>query len=114
MNEIQNEIAACGPVCAACRRYSSGKCPGCRDYDKAQWCGLRRCVIERGLKSCADCTAVPVAECRTFNNFMSKVFGLLFRSDRRGCIERIREVGYEAYLSEMKLAGRMNRPVTKK
>ncbi len=55
-----------------------------------------------------------MAECRTFNNFMSKVFGLLFRSDRRGCIERIREVGYEAYLSEMKLAGRMNRPVSKK
>lgn len=44
---------------------------------------------------------------------MSKVFALLFRSDRRGCIERIRRVGYEAYEAEMMRSGRMNRPVGK-
>ncbi len=114
MNRMTSELAACGLVCAACRKYTAGKCPGCRDNVKAAWCDVRRCVIDHGWRSCADCTEMPSGECRKFDNFMGKLFGLIFRSDRRGCIERIREVGYEAYLSEMKLAGRMNRPVTKR
>lgn len=111
---MTSEIAACGLVCGNCPRYRKGKCPGCRDYEKATWCTVRTCCIEHDWKSCAECTLTPLAECRKFNNFMSKLFAVLFRSDRRACIERIREKGYEAYLSEMRLAGRMNRPVTKK
>lgn len=109
-----NEIAACGLVCANCGRYRKGKCPGCRDYEKATWCAVRTCCLEHGWRSCADCTLMPLGECRKFNNLMSKLFSLLFRSDRHGCIERIREVGYAAYLAEMRPTGRMNRPVTKK
>lgn len=108
------EIAACGLFCGACRKYLAGKCPGCRRYEKATWCGVRTCCIGHGWQSCADCTLMPLAECPKLNNFMGKLFGLLFRSDRLGCIERIREVGYDAYVAEMRLAGRMNRPVTKK
>lgn len=109
------EISACGLVCGNCRSYRKGSCPGCSRNEKAaKWCGLRTCVLDHGWRSCADCTSMPLETCPRFNNFMGKVFGLLFRSDRRGCIERIREVGYEAYAREMQLAGRMNRPVTKK
>ena len=43
-----------------------------------------------------------------------ELFSFIFRSDRQGCVGRIREVGYEAFAEEMRLAGRMNRPVTKK
>ena len=49
-----------------------------------------------------------------FNNFYARLFSFIFRSDRQGCVGRIREVGYEAFAEEMRLAGRMNRPVTKK
>lgn len=108
------DIAACGLFCGACRRKIAGKCPGCRDYEKAVWCRVRACCLEHGRRSCADCTATAVERCRLFNNFYAKLFSLLFRSDRRGCVERIREVGYEAFAAEMRLAGRMNRPVTKK
>ena len=56
---------------------------------------------------------MPLDECRKFNNFMGKLFGLLFRSDRRGCIERIREEGERAFAEEMRLTGSFNRPIRK-
>lgn len=108
------EIAACGLYCGVCRKYLKGSCPGCRGYEKAAWCEVRKCCIEHGWESCAQCTLLPLDACRKFNGFASKLFALLFRSDRKGCIERIRVVGSEAYAAEMRLAGRMNRPVTKK
>ncbi len=54
---------------------------------------------------------MPLPECRKFNSFVGKVFGVIFRSDRRGCIERIREVGPDAFAAEMRKAGCYNRPV---
>lgn len=105
------EIAACGLFCGACRKYAKGKCPGCHDNAKATWCEVRKCCIEHGWQSCAECTLLPLAECRKFNSFMGKVFQVLFRSDRRGCVERIREVGYQAFTAEMRLAGSFNRPL---
>lgn len=105
------QIAACGLYCGACPKFTKGKCPGCRAYEKATWCGVRSCCIEHGWQSCADCTLMPLGECKKFNNFIAKVFAVVFRSDRHGCIARIREVGAEAFAAEMKLAGRMNRPV---
>lgn len=56
---------------------------------------------------------MPVETCKKFNNFIAGVFQVVFRSDRRGCVERIREVGQEAFAAEMRLAGRYNRPVKK-
>lgn len=54
------EIAACGLVCDNCARRRKGKCPGCRQYEKAAWCGVRRCCIEHGWRSCAECTRMPL------------------------------------------------------
>lgn len=106
-------IAACGLYCGACRKYKKGSCPGCREYDKATWCAVRTCCRDHVWQSCAQCTLMPLDRCGKFNSFISKVFALVFRSDRRGCIERIREVGSEAFAAEMQLAGRMNRPMKK-
>ena len=44
---------------------------------------------------------MPLPECRKFNSFVGMVFGVIFRSDRRSCIERIREVGPEAIAAEL-------------
>ncbi len=111
---MTSEIAACGLFCGACPQKSRGKCPGCRDYEKAVWCKVRKCCLEHGWQSCADCTTTTSDKCKVFNNFYAKLFSFIFRSDRQGCVDRIREVGYEAFAQEMRLAGRMNRPVTKK
>ena len=42
-----------------------------------------------------------MADCRKFNNLIAKLFGLIFRSDRRACILRIAQVGPEAFAAEM-------------
>lgn len=107
------EIAACGLFCGSCRKFVNGKCPGCHPNTKASWCKVRACCIEHGWQSCAQCSLMPLEDCPKFNNFIAKVFRLVFRSDRRGCIERIRAVGGEAFAAEMRLAGSYNRPVSK-
>ena len=94
-------VAACGLYCGACRSYLRGKCPGCLENIKATWCKLRTCCLEHHYQSCSDCTLTAPADCKKFNNFISKIFGLLFNSDRSACIARIKETGYEAYAAEM-------------
>lgn len=99
-------VAYCGLYCGACKRYLKDKCPGCRENQKATWCKLRSCCMENGYASCADCKEFedPMA-CRKFNNFMSKLFGFIFRSDRNACIRKIREVGVQGYADEMSRLG---------
>jgi hypothetical protein len=105
MKEIvadQNLIAFCGLYCGACGRYLKESCPGCAKNEKAGWCGLRKCCIERNYQSCADCKEfADVMQCKKFNNFFSKIFGLIFRSDRKACIDLIKKSGYNDYAKEM-------------
>lgn len=94
-------VAFCGLYCGACKSYLKGKCPGCRENTKATWCKIRQCNIENKFNSCADCKSVELMECKKFNNFISKIFAVVFNSNREACINRIKEVGYEAYATEM-------------
>jgi hypothetical protein len=110
MNEVKNDvtlIAKCGLYCAGCGRYQKGKCPGCTKNSKATWCSVRSCCTSGGYESCADCKEFPnVMECKKYNNAMSKLFGLVFRSDRQACINLIKARGYEdfaVYMSTNKL-----------
>ncbi len=94
-------IAFCGLYCGACRSYLKGSCPGCRDNVKATWCKVRTCCMENNFNSCADCTGIELKDCKKYNNFISKAFGLVFNSDRSACIARIREIGYPDFAVEM-------------
>jgi len=103
-----NNIAYCGLYCEACGKFINSKCPGCAGNEKASWCGVRKCCIEHGYKSCADCTAyADPKECREFHNPVSRVIGFVLRSDRRSCIEYIRKNGYDAYAEHMASEKRM-------
>ena len=95
-------IGYCGLYCGACKRYLGGKCPGCAKNEKALWCKTRSCCKEKKISSCADCTDFASAsDCKKFNNLFSKMFGLIFRSNRQGCIDRIKKVGLEKFAAEM-------------
>ncbi|MBU1235422.1 MAG: DUF3795 domain-containing protein [Gammaproteobacteria bacterium] len=105
MTELQATpelVARCGLYCGACKSCLNGKCPGCRGNSRATWCTIRTCCSDKGIATCAECAefADPRA-CGKFNNFMSKIFGLIFRSDRAACIEQIRQLGLDGHAKLM-------------
>ncbi|MBN1625438.1 MAG: DUF3795 domain-containing protein [Deltaproteobacteria bacterium] len=97
MKEVVSDaglVAFCGLYCGACRAYLNDRCRGCKENSKATWCKIRICCMENGYRSCADCKDFKdVNDCRKFNNFISKIFAFVFRSNRKACIEQIREKG---------------------
>lgn len=95
-------VAYCGLYCGACKRYLQDKCPGCHDNQKAGWCKVRSCNIEHQYASCAECAEFqdPNA-CKHFNNFISRIFALVFRSNRAACIRQIRELGLQGHADKM-------------
>ena len=104
----QNLVAYCGLYCGACGSYLKGSCAGCKENIKAAWCKTRACCIENNYSSCADCQKMDFRDCRKFSNFISKLFGLILRSDRPACISRIKEIGYEQYAVEMACSRRQS------
>jgi hypothetical protein len=97
-----NLTARCGLYCGACGTYRRGRCPGCHEKTNAGWCKVRACCLENGYSTCADCRIVAdPRDCSKFHNFISKLFGLIFRSDRRACILQIRETGRQGHAERM-------------
>lgn len=104
-------IAYCGLYCGACKAYVSSRCPGCRKNGRAKWCKLRSCAIQAGYATCADCVQhTDPRRCAKYHNWISRVFGFVFRSNRAACIDRIREVGRESFAREMSERGRHSLP----
>ncbi len=98
----KNLVAYCGLYCGSCKRYLKGKCPGCHKNERATWCKIRLCCMDNDYYTCADCKEFKdVNDCKMFNNIFSKFFALVFRSDRKKCVERIKQVGIEKYSVEM-------------
>ena len=99
---VPEMVAYCGLYCGACRSHLNGKCKGCHENSKATWCTVRACCIGKNIKSCAECAdhANP-SDCKKFNNFMSKLFGFVFRSDRAACIAQIRDLGIDGHAAIM-------------
>ena len=95
-------VAYCGLYCGACKKYLQDKCLGCHENEKATWCKIRSCCMENNYTSCAECqTYSDPGECKYFNNFMSKIFAFIFRSDRIACIQQIKDIGIQAYAGKM-------------
>lgn len=109
METIKNDIkliAKCGLYCGSCGKYTSGKCPGCAENAKATWCKIRSCNLENSYSSCADCKEFANPnDCKKFNNFVSKIFAVVFKSDRPACIAMIKEKGYENFAAYMSSNG---------
>jgi hypothetical protein len=81
---------------------SRGWTPGGAGNDKAAWCGVRACCVERGIATCAECKEfADPRNCGKFNNFVSKVIGFLFRSNRPACIDQVRRLGVQGHADEM-------------
>jgi Protein of unknown function (DUF3795) len=105
MSEIvvdQDLIAYCGLYCGACHKFIKAKCQGCHTATKAGWCKVRSCNIEHQYNSCADCKEFKdPKDCRKFNNFFSKLYSVVYRSDRAAGIRKIKIDGSRAYAAYM-------------
>jgi Protein of unknown function (DUF3795) len=99
-------VAYCGLYCGACRSYLAGRCKGCHEHTRAAWCRVRSCCIERRVTTCAACAEFDdPRQCRRFDNIVSKLFGLLFRSDRAACIAQIKRLGVDGHAAAMAESG---------
>lgn len=58
--------------------------------------------MEHNRATCADCTDFDnLKECKKLNNFMAKMFGLVFNSDRVASLTFIKDQGTDAFVSKM-------------
>ena len=98
-----NLIAACGLYCKECKKYLEEKCDGCNQNKAAdKWCKIKTCCKQNGYKSCADCEKEDnIMKCKKFNNIFSKIFKILFNSDRKYCIDLIKKSGYKEFAEKM-------------
>lgn len=95
-------VGNCGLYCGACKSYLDEKCKGCHENSRATWCKIRSCCMEKQITTCAECAEFPdPSECKKFNNFMSRLFGLIFKSDRAACIAQIKKLGLEGHAKAM-------------
>jgi len=101
-------IAYCGLYCGACGKFKKGKCPGCQRNEKATWCEIRKCCVENSYATCAECTIIPLMECKKYHNFFAKAIGFVTRTDRSKCIERIKASGIACFAQEMEQSNRMS------
>jgi hypothetical protein len=95
-------LAYCGLVCSDCGAYLKNKCKGCHsDKPMNRGCKVKPCAMEKNCTTCGDCgDFTDLKECKKLNNWISKIFGLIFRSDRIGNLYRIREIGIEKLKEE--------------
>lgn len=95
-------VACCGLYCGACKAFLKEKCLGCRKSSRNGWCAVKKCTREKGIATCAECGEhTQPMDCRKFNNFISRMFGIVFNSDRGACIEEVRQLGLKAYAAKM-------------
>ncbi|MBW1926322.1 MAG: DUF3795 domain-containing protein [Deltaproteobacteria bacterium] len=95
-------VACCGLICSKCGLYINGKCRGCRgERPVFRNCKIRKCNMDNGYDTCADCRDFQeLRKCNKLNNIITKLFGLISRTDRIGNLDRIREIGLEKFKSE--------------
>jgi hypothetical protein len=105
MKEIQADakwVAFCGLYCGACGKFLKEKCGGCGRNEKATWCKIRICCKGRNIATCAECAEyADPKDCKKFNNAMSKIFAVLFNSDRAACISQIKKLGMAGHAKRM-------------
>ncbi|UCD00032.1 MAG: DUF3795 domain-containing protein [Phycisphaerales bacterium] len=92
-------VAYCGLVCSECGAFRKLKCQGCHsERPMFKNCPVKKCAMGRNYSTCAECEDFEdLKGCRKLNNFISKITGFIFRTNRTGNLCRIREIGLEKF-----------------
>lgn len=94
------EIACCGIICSDCGALKKGKCSGCASgKQRFSSCPVRKCNIEKKQCNCSECKLFTnYRDCKKLWNFIAKIFHFLFRANRIGNLEKMRETGIEKFI----------------
>jgi hypothetical protein len=112
--------AVCGLYCEACSWFiatnedpgrlkklavlhncseEEGKCYGCRSDKRTLYCEkckMFACAAERGIDFCSECVEYPCDDLKQFQSAMPH------RIELWASLERIKSIGYEKWLKEMR------------
>ncbi len=103
--DTENTIVAyCGLICSKCGAFIKGKCQGCHS-EKPMFknCPVKKCNIEKQFSTCSDCTDFSeLKNCKKLNNWISKIIGFIFKTNRIANLCKIKEIGFEKFKAEAK------------
>jgi len=100
-------VAYCGLYCGTCGACKNGRCKACKGEGGFASCPVRLCCKEKGIATCAECREFEdLRKCGKINSFISKFFALIFRSNRLGRLDEIRQKGLEAYAASCSSAAK--------
>lgn len=102
---VETRVAVCGLFCGNCGKFRRGRCEGCAVQAGFSRCRIRTCALERGFATCAECEEMET--CGILNNFISKLFGFVFRTDRMASLRMIRGEGMERFIAFKTAQGKM-------
>ena len=88
----------CGLYCGACK---CAECEGCKVLNERSWkpdCRFRECATQHGVDVCCYCTEFPCGDLVRFNNDKWAHHSSVLPN-----LNRIKEVGLEAWLSEQQV-----------
>lgn len=96
-------IARCGLACCLCSENVS--CKGCRQdgfidlawCKDAEWCQVRRCVLDKGIRGCYDCSPVGCRKGLLAEKIKPRAFAEFARryglDELLNCLERNEQAG---------------------
>jgi hypothetical protein len=99
--EEKLHAGVCGLYCGLCPRFQStaaSRCLGCQLGPQHDYCGVYRCASRQGHFTCADCEQYA---CERLVRVVGEgVDSFVSHRPMLSNLDRIREVGLEAYLGE--------------
>lgn len=107
--ERKDLLSFCGLYCGNCSGYKRGlplmgTCASCRAGGGSPECAIRKCCQEKNYRTCAECDTLET--CAFFDGFMHKVARVVFGSNKRENLCRIKEIGVEAFVEGRIQCGR--------
>lgn len=65
-------------------------------------CKVKQCAVTREYSTCADCEEFEnLKECKKLHNWVSRLFGFIFRTNRIANLNHIREAGLDKFNEEI-------------
>ncbi len=95
-------IACCGLVCSKCGMFLKQKCHGCLgDKPMFATCPIKPCNKEKKYSTCAQCKEYKdLKDCKKLYNWISRIIGFVFRTNRIANLNRIRKIGMDKFKKE--------------